>query len=714
MRLWLNNSQTFLHRDYIINSLLFFMQSKVYDNFILKDADIKPFSIGYRVSIIVPVLRDDVNKIASSRPTYALVADETFGFGNGDQCFFYYVDKVVTKSNNAIQLDMTLDVKNTLFSNDADYVNGVKNFYTRWKNLISERSFINRCHIDRFYNHQQYDSSTHTATLMPFIDRTDEGLQTTLRSLQLSKVRDMVDDSRYYLAFGESYWAKNAEGTLTRYYSPLRAYLFRENTDIQAVTLKDDSFDLAHIPTTPTYERATIKSFASLPVSASTFVKVLELPYCPSTKTQTSDGALKMFTDSDVFKAKDYDGNDIPLNPDRWHVRGFGRNAMAWQGGDHTGNEFREVEKYQVETLSTDAPYLPYSVTLVGDLSQLGYINDSRGYPLPRFVNSDLESIAILKKFTINTATSPYALPKGSLEDPKMYNSNFYQVRFIYDNNVFFFPLEYCQPSFDGINVHPVFKVSNSMNSEFMFEFSISTQWVYDGAFQNYFIINRNVEHTVYNSKFVDYMQSGINYDRKANAIASKSAVLNATTSLATGLSRSIITGALVNPIGGTTSAISSGVGAVTSLINSVNQQDSRNNSIQAKIANASSGCASVAGSSDVDMLNEYCPKLLYGTYQVTDKVDSIKDLFYYFGYAQNKLGRPTSVSRCWFNYVQFDAVYAGLPLWVDLEMRNALSEDFHNGVTIFHNRGIEYSFDFTKENIEMALVNSQDITWNS
>lgn len=693
MKILLNNSQIFLRRDFLIEGMKFYLDNVIYDNTILKNIDIAPIAPQQNLNILVPLQREDVNQIKSLRPTYCVLTDQN----EGD--FYYYIDKVRTRSNNALELTLTMDVKNTLFSQSKDPVSASNDSYTLWKKYISESSYISREHQKR-YDERKSTLSRSTINLCPIINRIDEGIHPQLRCAGLTRIKDTKDDAHYALAFGESYENIISTDLVVRNYLPFRAFLFRDNSDgnnPKVPVMVKNTGD------SPVYNYGYIADIKTIPSGASNLSKILRLPYCPVSKNGSADDTLDLIERDSVSKYSDFPYLSEQQYPSTWHFKGFGALVPAWTGGAHigslTGNDY-----FRVETIATDGVKIEYANS-INDSKEVVNINEARAYPLPKFENNDLESVEILPAFTLSTSTDPITLPRGSIRETKMYNSNFYQVRFIFDSNAFFYENEYLQLHPKSINVHPIFKVSNSVNSEFIFDFKIDTQVAFDGAYQSIMTITRNLEHTLYNSSFIDYLKSGYNYDKKSQALQSQSDLFNVGMGIGQGVISSTLS-SIVSPVSGVTSFIGTGINAVSSIVNNFIQQESRENSFEAKMSSIMSGSASIASSSDVDILNYYSPKLVYGIYQVVTNRQSLEDLFYYYGYSVNAIGRPQYYSRWWFNYVQANLIFNELPLWIDEEMRDSLVTSFSNGVEVIHCRAGNYSFNFDKENIETALLN--------
>lgn len=116
--------------------------------------------------------------------------------------------------------------------------------------------------------------------------------------------------------------------------------------------------------------------------------------------------------------------------------------------------------------------------------------------------------------------------------ESKLYHSDFYQPKFVYDSFNFLFQLESINNSllmnYSSDNGTPTnnfyfnFITSTTINSRFLFEFP---QYMLNYATQDYsniLTIQRNNELALYNSAYANYIRNGYNYDVKNKIAASQ------------------------------------------------------------------------------------------------------------------------------------------------------------------------------------------------
>ena len=102
--------------------------------------------------------------------------------------------------------------------------------------------------------------------------------------------------------------------------------------------------------------------------------------------------------------------------------------------------------------------------------------------------------------------------------------------------------------------------------------------------------------------------------------------------------------------------------------------------------------------------------KLSRAKYEVSSRMKkSLKDLFFYTGYVQNKYAVPNVTSRAWFNFIQCDPVIKLLNPNVNDDLLDELKDKFRNGVTFFHMNTISgvktWDLAQEKENWETSLL---------
>ena len=306
-----------------------------------------------------------------------------------------------------------------------------------------------------------------------------------------------------------------------------------------------------------------------------------------------------------------------------------------------------------------------------------------------------------------NFTTLNEDLRNDNLES-KIYHSDFYYKKFVYDS--FSFIYQYELINFEkSINTYFEFDffMSSSINSRFMFYFKnyhVDSYAVDD--YNNYLIIARNNERTLYNSAYINYIKTGFNFDVKnkntQNLMNWGSFALSLGATIAT-VASTIATSGATAPllIGASVSTVGTLTNAINSTISSERNFEQKQEQLKAQSTNA-------INSDDFDLLNEYNKNsLLMMTYKVSERVRKLLlDLFYYYGYKCNEIKMPDLNTRKYFNFIQCEAdIKEYQSILIKEEYYNLLVELYNKGVTLFHNYNGHYDIEQVKDNTERNLL---------
>ena len=276
-------------------------------------------------------------------------------------------------------------------------------------------------------------------------------------------------------------------------------------------------------------------------------------------------------------------------------------------------------------------------------------------------------------------------LRRGANYESKLFASEFYSPKFVYDSFAFEIELDKYDPaSYSYIyNFKIVFDMTKTINSKFMFTFD---NMKYRNAVANYakvMPIARNNEEVLYNVPYINYIRTGFNYDVKQKNINV------ASNWIGVGLSAISMGASLLAPsvplkvagvVGSLVSMAMSFKGAVVSQI-----QGEEN--LKQKILQAQNQTASVAGSDDVDLMSVYAKnRLKYLLYEPNAIMkELVYNLFYYAGYASNRMGIPSHNNRVNFDYLECEAVFDNEGINTPQELLDELKNCFKLGVTYIH-----------------------------
>lgn len=298
---------------------------------------------------------------------------------------------------------------------------------------------------------------------------------------------------------------------------------------------------------------------------------------------------------------------------------------------------------------------------------------------------------------------------KSATRESKLYSSEFYNKKIVYDSFVFDIDLEKVSTLTSFFVFEQV--VSGTTASRFMFNISSYNTKLTQFNYNKVLAISRNNELPIYNIAYINYLKTGYNYDLKTKALQAKRDAL----SLGTQLGGMVMSTALGAMTGGAAAAMTLGMGSInlaSSFTNAFYNQIQAQRNIDQKLIESANQGANINSSDDVDLMTDYTDnnKAKLCTYEMTDGMkDLIYKLFFYTGYVQNKYAVPNVTSRAWFNFIQCDPVLKVLNPNIDDDLLDELKEKLRNGVTFFHMNTIasikRWDLAQEKENWETSLL---------
>lgn len=347
-------------------------------------------------------------------------------------------------------------------------------------------------------------------------------------------------------------------------------------------------------------------------------------------------------------------------------------------------------------------PYIPVNDILEGDTYEYpsDYIIDG-SLRMIKFVNTNKQLKKIFNygytfdgNVNIFSKISSIAKPdsvkeqeRKNMYETKVYNSEFTEVKLVYDSFSALIPLEWLTLEENkrflpwlldnSVPTGLTFYMTSTINTRFMFDISdyLGSAGMTSDYYQ-YLIVQRNNEIPLFQNAYINYIRTGYNYDVKTKNRELKGGAASLVSQFT-----NVALSAITNPKG-TAGAF---VGAVDSAIHYMLKAEQLEQNIEQKQTKLAYQTTSVYGSEDVDLLSVYNEnRLQLFVYQPADyNQDAILDLFYYYGYRYERYGIPDTTSRMYFNYVQCNPIYyyAKLPADCLAEM----TEKWQNGVTIFH-----------------------------
>lgn len=299
-------------------------------------------------------------------------------------------------------------------------------------------------------------------------------------------------------------------------------------------------------------------------------------------------------------------------------------------------------------------------------------------------------------------------MEKSDIWETKLFNSEFYQPKIIYDSFGFIFQLELMNATNELSTFKVKYNVSGSVTSKMLFTF-IDYKCTYNEVqdFNNIMYVSRNNECVIYNQQFINYLRTGYNFDRESLNI--KNEQLAITTgfsqgmSIADSVSRGTMTGGVAGGImSGGKSLMTFGMKLYT-MANEVILSETQFNKNIVALQRAGTG---VISANDVDLMEVYSSnRLIYKLYEVSPRMKKVLfDLFYYTGYICGEMGIPDTTSRCRFNYVSAEIIFNQVPNLPE-DIIQDIRDLYSNGITFLHKNNGEYDFEQKYENWENSIL---------
>ena len=290
--------------------------------------------------------------------------------------------------------------------------------------------------------------------------------------------------------------------------------------------------------------------------------------------------------------------------------------------------------------------------------------------------------------------------------ESKLYNSNFYSVKYAYDN----FEKEILLERFTTRTDFPgnviKFKQSNNISSNSLFDIQ-AVNGTYDEPtlYGRYLNVNRQNEVALFSSDYINYIRTGYNYDKKAKERQRYSNIMSIGLSAAgsiAGFAASAVTGGV-----STAAAIGTTQSLISGISNAIFQSISAEDAINQKLESTKQSPASVSNTEDLNLLSYYNGnRLIIYKESISDEVkNSIYTLFRLTGYACNDYGIPVTNTRLYYNFLQCDADIEESSWTAGKDFLDDVKSRLKTGVTIFHKVNNSYDFKQTKENFETWLL---------
>ena len=326
----------------------------------------------------------------------------------------------------------------------------------------------------------------------------------------------------------------------------------------------------------------------------------------------------------------------------------------------------------------------------------------------------------IITKLRLHNSDAIENAARNNDFEPKLFNSELYLKKFIYDSFSIPFKFEYLNipgsiTRVSGGNLKIKEITSLAVTSKFLFDFNEMLS--FDKSLEDYSYVlpvARNNESTIYTSQYINYLRTGLQYDLKMKAAQEENSYIRTAIS-AIGSIGSIALGvASGNPAVAVGGVIASSTSLAGSIISTIQQENQTSNSLAQKQAQLQEQKASVQNSDDLALLKYYTKGNFakIATYEPSAKQKNrIALLFHYCGYKAEYLGIPKLNSRLRFNYIQADIdISETAQAFLSSNFNNEIIENYKGkwaeGITIMHHFRNKWNFEQDLENWESVLEN--------
>lgn len=693
----------------------------VTDNYAIDDL------AGY-LETLTPIYTDDhfqyIRPELNTTIKIALGENDSFNVGSkgayavimaDNKRYFYYVLNVRYVAPKTVALELGLDTVNTYWN------------YISTQLAAQDRHFIHRRHKDRFID----------STMARKIDNVPEDFQPAFfpTGTGLSKIENDNDTSgrKWYLVYKSDNTGDNIPVHCYAYCNPRAQY----KTSQMAPTISLNPSDLLQ---DVWYYLVADDDCLTPGISWSNYTRAVgsnDVAVIGIRAVSGTNSFQLYFWNNHGTRIENYSNSGpISLN----NTRRMYYNAAATGGSDYT-IQLEEIHQMAqraavsgysgpqyVETLSVvdrtdptiikviELPYAPFTPSFNGTLINVptGWTYDAQ---YQAFKLNDLEiafedrirtdtTVDNLIWYYIGSTPQRNENRRNITVESKLYNSAFYDFRFMYDTATWSLKPEWFD--WQGItNQVPKFtidyKPTNGINSAAAFKFTVDSYHTYrdNSDYPGFMVANRNNEKPIYTSEYLNYLKYGRQYEwtQIGENIAKTGIGLATTAGLAVA---GVAFSATPIGVGMVVGAIVAGASQVANSAISMAQQIQQQQHKEFELQHQAAG---VSGNTDLDIFNWYSGnRLCFKSFRPTEVMRSLlADYFYYFGYADETYGSIDVNSRIWWNYIQADIVLE-LPN-MQQEFVEDIKERFRLGVTVMHHSDA-YSYDWyrIKENWESFL----------
>ena len=630
--------------------------------------------------------------LGEKKPTYMTIQAQT-----GGDFLCYFIEKFERVSNTVARITAKMDVLNTYFRKKGEYLETP----AVWS-AISIKSRISRRMVDRF------KKDTSQSNLIAKIDPIPENVNPSLYmkgeptefkgvDLPPSAVVGNEPDEWVLLAC-----SLNGDGK-----SPTILLLPRyNNIKVDGTTGMASSYIKATVSTDSglSYANQKLVSFNDIDLTSQRIIAVYSIPTLPDSWNDIVYG-LNAYSQDKKWKA-------VAIPPDSYLLFPYGGLELPGVGFAIAAN-FDGTAIFNVGEENQSFGVVVHNQLLKGITSNLVVKNGD---------------VSLSDAFRPSSTFSRSSEDARKVTDPKLFNSEFTQYRFIYDSTSITIPLEHFEAdtSIPRFELEAVYSTGFSGQFYFTVDITGADRLYRTSPFDNVLQVGRSNKEAFYSSEYWNYMRNGYNYDVKAKSMQDVSSWLSVAGQILTTLIGAGVGIATANPF-----AIASAVGSGVSLVNSLSSAAigtiQRQDSIDRKIDTAKATGVQVKDISANDLFRSYQGSLfpIMCKFEPRDDIKKlVDDLFYYYGYSRAEtLGaledsfetfRATEMaSRYWFDYIEMGIEWKPEAYYLDKDILNEISTRFSTGFTIFHHGSagstMEWDFEQVKENWEVWALEKEN-----
>ena len=659
------------------------------------------------------------------------------------QCY-YFIDKLEQVSRNVLRLDLFLDSLNTIGTNIS----------------LTKKTLIHREHKDRW---KPISGQTYSDAI---IDIEAEGLNPTLYKTNESDVKsESFKDFSWYIIYMNSndispneYNQVNPVKTII---APAHEISIRGNLDTFSLpmdgrtyvisTYLNNANGVGYINNIPIYNER-IEEINTELIDFQEYSNVKEIFTYMTITPSSGNYSIKVYDDY-------YDENGTRIA----HLAGQSVTATKLTASGLPGT----IKALATKGTTVSAKYIPnYTIraNLVGQINGVDILDKTNaklikiielpycpveiteiyqavysfnypiqlediGFTIKGHNLEFLETYINIKNYSFSEIPTKLRLHNSdAIEDaarnnafePKLFNSELYLKKFIYDSFSIPFKFEYLNISdsitrVSGGNLKIKEITSLAVTSKFLFDFNEMLS--FDKSLEDYSYVlpvARNNESTIYTSQYINYLRTGLQYDLKMKATQEENSYIRTAIS-AIGSIGSVALGiASGNPAVAVGGVIASSTSLAGSIISTIQQENQTSNSLAQKQAQLQEQKASVQNSDDLALLKYYTKGNFakIATYEPSAKQKNrIALLFHYCGYKAEYLGIPNLNTRLRFNYIQADIdISETAQAFLSNNFNNDIIENYKGkwaeGITIMHHFRNKWNFEQDLENWESVLEN--------